>query len=144
MAEFFKNFTQKVTQAASAVKSKAKDVYDVTALKVSLKSKEANLDSCFEKLGRAYFVSVNNGGNQEKLEALIDKAKSISQEILDLKQKIAEAQNKRVCEHCLSLIDKDASYCDGCGQKIVANEVAEKDIEDVEIQQECEDVVEDI
>jgi hypothetical protein len=144
MAEFFKNFTQKVTEVASTVKTKAKDVYDITALKVNLKGKEANLDSCFERLGRAYFVSINNGGNQDKLEALVNKAKSISQEILELKQKIAEAQNKRICEHCFSLIDNDALYCDGCGQKIVANQSTAKSNDDVELQQECEEISEDI
>ena len=119
MAEFFKNFTKKVTDVASNVKSKAKDTYDVTRLKIDLRKKEADLDLCFERLGRAYYVNMQKGGNDEKLIALLEKAKNISDEILNLKNKIADAQNKRICDHCASLIDKDATYCENCGQKIV-------------------------
>jgi RNA polymerase subunit RPABC4/transcription elongation factor Spt4 len=119
MAEFFEKFTKKVTNVASNVKTKAKDTYDITVLKLNLRSKEADLDNCFEKLGRAYYISVNKGTNNDKIKSLLLEADNLSKEIIDLKSKIATAQNKRVCEHCFSLLDNDASYCQGCGQKIV-------------------------
>lgn len=118
MAEFFEKFTKKVTEVASNIKTKAKDTYDVTVLKLSLRSKEADLDHCFEKLGRAYYVNVNKGTNNDKVEELLTEAKSLSKEIVDLKTKIATAQNKRICEHCFSLLESDATYCQACGQKI--------------------------
>ena len=134
MAEFFEKFSKKVTKVASNVKTKAKDTYDVTVLKLSLRSKEADLDHCFEKLGRAYYVNVNKGTNNDKIEILLTEAKSLSKEIVDLKTKIAEAQNKRVCEHCLSLLDIDAAYCQACGQKIVVFDKSSDLDEEVEVE----------
>ena len=123
MAEFFKNFTEKVSEVASNVKSKAKDVYDVTRLKIDLRKKEADLDECFEKLGRAYYINVKSDvNNDEKVALYMEKAEKLSSEILDLKNKIASAQNQKICNHCASLIDKKSPYCPNCGQKVVANE----------------------
>jgi hypothetical protein len=68
MADFFKNLTNKVVEIASNVKDKAVDVYDVTKLKLDLRMKEADLDECFEKLGRAYYFSLKNNGNNENKE----------------------------------------------------------------------------
>lgn len=127
MAEFFKNLTKKVTEVASNVSTKAKDVYDVTLLKIDLRKKEADLDECFEKLGRTYYLNLKNNGNNEKVDALVEKAEKLSNEILELKNKIATLQNQKICVHCGSLIDKDVSYCGNCGQKVVANETAEDD-----------------
>ena len=143
MAEFFKNFTKKVADVATNVKTKAKDTYDVTLLKIDLRKKEADLDLCFEKLGRAYYVSVQNGGNEEKLNVLLNEAKLISEEILELKNKIAVAQNKKICGHCASIIDKDASYCEGCGQKIVASTPSTTDESESYAETEAEVKLED-
>ena len=122
MADFFKNLTNKVVEIASNVKDKAVDVYDVTKLKLDLRMKEADLDECFEKLGRAYYFSLKNNGNNEKVESLIKTAEAISNEINDLKKKISLAQNKKICEHCRSIIDANKPYCQNCGQKVVINE----------------------
>lgn len=122
MADFFKNLTNKVVEIASNVKDKAVDVYDVTKLKLDLRKKEADLDECFEKLGRAYYLNLKNNANNEKIQILVEKAESISNEIYNLKDKIAIAQNQKICEHCGSLIDKEKPYCHNCGQKVVANE----------------------
>lgn len=126
MAEFFKKLGERVSNVADKTKVKAKGIYDVTKLKLELNKKEVDLDECFEKLGRAYFVQVKNKiDNSEKIETLTIKAENLSNEIFNLKKNIADAQNKKVCDHCASIIDTDAPYCSNCGQKVVAEKKSE-------------------
>lgn len=121
MAEIFKNFTKKVASIADTAKNKTKELYDVTKLKVELGKKEVDLDECFEKLGRAYFVQKKREkDNNDKIDALLEKANTLSNEIYEIKKSIADAQNKKICDHCISIIDTDAPYCSNCGQKVVA------------------------
>ena len=130
MADFLKNLTNKVSEIAANVKNKAVDVYDITKLKLDLRKKEADLDECFEKLGRAYYLNLKFNGNNEKVEVLLETAESISNEINDLKKKIAFVQNKKICVHCGSIIDKNKPYCQNCGQKVVVNEKNTNDTEE--------------
>ncbi len=121
MAEVFEKISKKVVTVADNAKAKAKELYDITKLKFELRKKETDLDEHFEKLGRAYFVQAKKGiDNSEKIEALLLKAENASNEILDLKKSIADAQNKKICELCTSIIDVNAPYCSNCGQKVVA------------------------
>lgn len=121
MAEVFENFSKKVVDITNKAKTKAKGFYDVTKLKVDLKTKEVDLDECLEKLGRAYFVQVKKEiDNSEKINALLLEAEQLYADVASLKNSIAEAQNKKVCEHCSSLFDANQPYCQNCGQKVVA------------------------
>lgn len=121
MAEGFEKISKKVVAVADNAKARAKELYDITKLKIELRKKEVELDEYLEKLGRAYFVQIKKGiDNSEKIEALVLQAENTSSEILDLKKSIADAQNKKICEHCTSIIDVDAPYCSNCGQKVVA------------------------
>ena len=121
MAEVFKSFTNKVTNLAKEAKVKVKELTDITKLKIELKTKESDLDECFEKLGRAYFFDAKKlSDNSEKMSNLVLVASALSQEIIELKEAIALAQNKKICPHCGSLKDNDAPYCKSCGQKVVA------------------------
>ena len=54
----------------------------------------------------------------------------INYKINDLKKKIAFVQNKKICVHCGSIIDKNKPYCQNCGQKVVVNEKNTNDTEE--------------
>lgn len=128
MAEMLDKISKKVVLVADSAKAKAKELYDITKLKIELRKKEVDLDECLEKLGRAYFVQVKREiDNTEKIEALVSRAENISNEIYELKKSIADAQDKKICEHCTSLVDADAPYCTNCGQKVVAKAIKEEE-----------------
>ena len=127
MAEAFEKFSKKVASVADTAKTKAKGIYDVAKLKIELGKKEFDLDECFEKLGRAYFIYIKKDNDSSgKVEELISKAEILSTEIYNLKKNIADVQGKKICDHCASIIDTDAPYCTNCGQKIVAEKKNEE------------------
>lgn len=113
--------SKKVIGIADCTKERVKVLYDLTKIKIEIRNKEAELDDCFERLGRVYFVHIKNkADNEKKIDALAAKAEKLSSEIIQLKEQLAKAQNKKICTHCASLLDIDAPYCEYCGQKIVA------------------------
>ena len=138
MAEMADKISKTVCNAARVAKTKAKKLANVTLLKISLRSKEVDLDECFEKLGRAFFVQAAKGiKNDEKIADLITQAELICEEISDIKQQIAEAQDSKICSHCASIYNKNADFCPYCSDhKVVATprEAEENDQETIEIE----------
>ena len=62
-----------------------------------------------------------NVNNQEKIAMLIEQADQLCNEIDDLRQQIAKAQNTQVCTHCASIYKQGAEYCPYCTEhKVVA------------------------
>ena len=134
MAEKLDQFSKKVSSIVESTKSKAKEIYDITKLKIELRKRESALDECFERLGRAYFYHIsNNNDNSDKIEKLLAKAQGLNDDICNFKNIIAEAQNKKICEHCGSLYDAEQNYCQNCGQKVVAKAKEDKEENNIEI-----------
>ena len=44
--------------------------------------------------------------------------KALKNEIDEIKLKIAETTDTKICSDCGSLIDKDATFCKKCGNKV--------------------------
>ncbi len=122
-------FVEAVKGAIKVTCSATKKVANVTLLKVSLRSKEVDLDECFERLGRAYYVNVEkNADNDEKINMLLAQASQLSKEIHDLKQQIAQAKNSVVCTHCASIYKNDEDCCPYCSEhKVVATSKPKKE-----------------
>lgn len=128
MTDKLNDIKNKATKIAKDVKVKTKTFAKSTKLSIELKMEEANLDACFEKLGRAYYLNVSCGyENDEKIEKLVKEADEISAKIADYKKKIAEIGDKWICKHCSSVVNGTKPYCSNCGQKIVANEKKTED-----------------
>lgn len=128
MAEIIDKITTTVKNVADFTKEKAKLLIKITKLKVAIKSKEVDLDECFEKLGRAYYMqAVQNANNGKRIEKLVEETREISNEISTLKKELALTQEKQVCERCGSVYKKDAPFCPYCSDhKIVATPKTEK------------------
>ena len=126
MAEFFDKVSKKIGDAANYAAEKTEKLVSSAKLTFELKKEEADLDECFERLGRAFFTQAKNGVAKDgKIAELIAEADARSEKIKNLKIEIAKAKNKKICPHCSSIIESDAPYCSRCGSKIVADEKKE-------------------
>lgn len=128
MAEFFDKISKKIGDAANYAAEKTEKFVSGTKLTFNLKKEEADLDYCFEKLGRAFFAQAKNGVAKDgKIAELIAEADERSEKIKNLKIEIARNKNKKICPYCSSIIESDAPYCSKCGSKIVADENKKED-----------------
>ena len=118
MSKAISDIKKSVVTVTTAVKKKTKELAEVTKLKIDIKLEEANLDHCFEALGRAVYAHSVTGKNEEKVEKLLAKAGEIRKKIKDYKSRLAFVQSKEVCPHCDAVIER-GTPCTHCHEKIV-------------------------
>lgn len=119
MAKILSNVKEGATTVARNVKRKSKRLAEIAKLKLDIKMEESNLAQCFEMLGRASYAKACGSDNQNKIDELIAQANRINGLIKEYKSRLAFLQDKEICEHCESVIDRDTP-CQYCKEKIVA------------------------
>lgn len=119
MAKIFNDIKRGASAVARNAKKKSKRLAEITKLKLDIKMEESNLEQCFEMLGRAAYANACGKDNQKKIDELVAQANRINTLIKDYKSRLAFLQDKEICEHCESVIDRDTP-CQYCNEKIVA------------------------
>ena len=107
---------------------KTDNVVEVSKLKYQCVQMSAELKSLYEKLGNAVYTMVKSDfSNKELMDSLIEEIDSLKERIDQVNQEIAKRKNIRVCPACGSRNEKDACYCNKCGNKLDASAPQEKE-----------------
>ena len=97
---------------------KTDNVVELSKLKYQCVQLTSELKSLYEKLGNAVYTMVKSDfNNKELMDSLIEEIDSLKAKIDELNYQIAERRNIRICPACGSRNDKDACYCNKCGNK---------------------------
>ena len=101
---------------------------EVSKLKYQCVQMSAELKSLYEKLGNAVYTMVKSDfSNKELMDSLIEEIDSLKERIDQVNQEIAKRKNIRVCPACGSRNEKDACYCNKCGNKLDASAPQEEE-----------------
>ena len=107
---------------------KTDNVVEVSKLKYQCVQMSAELKSLYEKLGNAVYTMVKSDfSNKELMDSLIEEIDSLKERIDQVNQEIAKRKNIRVCPGCGSRNEKDACYCNKCGNKLDASAPQEEE-----------------
>lgn len=107
---------------------KTDNVVEVSKLKYQCVQMSAELKSLYEKLGNAVYTMVKSDfSNKELMDSLIEEIDSLKERIDQVNQEIAKRKNIRVCPACGSRNEKDACYCNKCGNKLDASAPQEEE-----------------
>ena len=107
---------------------KTDNVVEVSKLKYQCVQMSAELKSLYEKLGTAVYTMVKSDfSNKELMDSLIEEIDSLKERIDQVNQEIAKRKNIRVCPACGSRNEKDACYCNKCGNKLDASAPQEEE-----------------
>ena len=107
---------------------KTDNVVEVSKLKYQCVQMSAELKSLDEKLGNAVYTMVKSDfSNKELMDSLIEEIDSLKERIDQVNQEIAKRKNIRVCPACGSRNEKDACYCNKCGNKLDASAPQEEE-----------------
>ena len=107
---------------------KTDNVVEVSKLKYQCVQMSAELKSLYEKLGNAVYTMVKSDfSNKELMDSLIEEIDSLKERIDQVNQEIATRKNIRVCPACGSRNEKDACYCNKCGNKLDASAPQEEE-----------------
>lgn len=127
-------FDDIITSAKSLVdiaSKKTDNVVELSKLKYRCVQLNSELRALYEKLGNAVYTMVKSDfSNKELMDSLIEEIDSLKEKIDDLNYQIAERRNIRICPACGSRNDKDACYCNKCGNRFdpaASDENAETD-----------------
>lgn len=114
----FENFTRKVTETAKAAAKKSSDLVEVTKINMSIGSEEDKIEKVYKEIGKTVFESFARGENVD--EIFVDKCKEIASyedNIKDMRAKLLELKNSKVCPNCREELDIEVLYCSKCGTK---------------------------
>jgi ribosomal protein L40E len=114
----FENFTRKVSETAKAAAKKSSDLVEVTKLNMSIGSEEDKIEKVFKEIGKTIYESFARGENVD--EIFIEKCNQIASyedNIKDMRAKVLELKNSKVCPNCREELDIEVQYCSKCGTK---------------------------
>ncbi len=126
MADFvdtFKKGVEKTLDSAESVTKAAikKTSESVNAMKINYSIKEANsnIDELYKALGMMLYKEYTEGSEftgeyRENCEKITEYKAEISQ----LKAKLAEMKNQRICPECNGLVSVDSQFCSSCGNAL--------------------------
>ncbi|MCQ2455298.1 MAG: zinc-ribbon domain-containing protein [Clostridia bacterium] len=118
--DFFDNAFDKAKSAFEVAYKKTGEVLSTEKLKFNVSTLKSKREKLFAKLGKNYFLSLEN------FEQLNEDDRSICDEIVQINEKIDELNNEinyaksnRICPSCGAVIDETAVFCSKCGEKLV-------------------------
>lgn len=115
--------------AASAVGKKAEQIVDLSKLKYAAAGLNNEFSKKKEALGSYIFESYKTGKlDQNKVTEKINELKELEQNLIATKEMISEAKNKKICKECGFENEKESTFCNKCGEKLISKETAAEDI----------------
>lgn len=83
----------------------------------------SDLRGLYEKLGNAVYTMVKSDfDNKDLMDSIISEIDHVKDALQEINIQMAEYRNSVVCPACGAVNDKDACYCNKCGNKFVAKE----------------------
>lgn len=118
---FFNEIGKKTSEATSKITKETK-------LKLKINDNKNKIENIYEEIGKKVYekhVREENISIKEELQEECSKIDALSKEIEVARKEILCLNNKRQCPKCYAEIEKEASYCSKCGQKLQNLEIVE-------------------
>lgn len=113
---FLDEFGKKFTKTSQSMAKKAKEVAEVSNLKLQIKDEERALRGNFAELGEKYYA-LHSEDAQAELAESVEKVMAGKRKISLLEERIAQIENERVCPNCSTKLPEKGMFCPACGTK---------------------------
>lgn len=111
------NFTKKVSDTARAAAKKSGNVVEITKLNMNIGAEEDKIRKLYSEMGKLLYDVYSDGGQvPEDLLAYCGKIDSIYAGIEEMRTKILELRNVKVCPDCGHELELDMAFCYKCGK----------------------------
>lgn len=111
------NISEKFARTAKAAAKKSGEIVEITKLNVNISIEEEKITKAYTEIGRIIYRSSENAGYPESIKELCKKIEIYEQKITQMKQKILELKNVKICKKCGAELDIDVNFCSRCGIK---------------------------
>jgi rRNA maturation endonuclease Nob1 len=116
---FFEKFGKKVGEAAQVAAKKSGEVVEITKLSMNIAGEEDKVKALYCEIGKKAYENYAAGAALEidDFRALLEQVDREKENIKELKAKILDVKNMRVCPSCGKELDKSVAFCEKCGTK---------------------------
>lgn len=122
------NFFQKIKNGAGKVTDRAQNVVEIGKLNTQISNIEREMGLYYQRMGEVFYEGYRLKDMSKAEKEMVELAKTcdlLVEERDEIRTKIAELKNERLCYHCGKVVAEDAMFCPYCGEKIVKAKAAE-------------------
>lgn len=123
---FLDEFGKKFTKTSQTVAKKAKDVAEISNLKLQIKEEERRLKGRFAELGQQYYA-LHSEDAQAELSENVEKVNEMKRRIALLEERIHRIEHERICPNCGMRMPENGQFCTACGTKYLEKEGEEEE-----------------
>ena len=114
----FEKMGKAVSDTAKAAAKKSVDIVEVTKLYMSIGTEEEKIKKVYFDLGKAMYESFLNGREiDENFKEYCESIKGYEDAIKEIKLKILELKDLKLCPQCQAEIEEEFDFCPKCGAK---------------------------
>lgn len=112
------NLTRKVSDTAKAAAKKSGNVVEVTRLNIGIGTEEEKVRKIYAEIGKLLYEDYTKGRVIDGvLLEYCEKIDAINRNICEMRQKILEMKNVKICPGCETELDIEMTFCYKCGKK---------------------------
>jgi ribosomal protein L40E len=114
----FDNIIKIVTDTAKVATKKSGELVEVTRLNMNISAEQDKIDKICLSIGKTIYEAFKKG--ERAPDNFIESCKDATEHeenIKNIKQKILELKNLKICAECGAELDADTAYCSKCGAK---------------------------
>mgnify|MGYP000866026934 CR=1 FL=1 len=117
--EIFNELKSKVTETAKSALKKSNEIVEITKLNFSIGEMQSQMDRLLKDIGKIIYDAYKEGDVfSEQITMKCVEIDEKAEEIAELKSKLQQLKNIKICPNCQKENDVDASYCSRCGYQI--------------------------
>lgn len=125
---FLDNFGKKVSEAAQAAAKKSGELVEITKINMNISSEEDKMQKLYTEMGKIIYKKYCSTDEvAEEFIEMCNTIKSHEENITNLKQKVYDIKNVKLCTECGAELEKTAAFCPKCGSKQPIAEVKQEE-----------------
>lgn len=97
---------------------KTAEAVEVQKIRLAIAKKKSELSKAFETLGRTYYESQSGEIDGDLLSVLCRDVEGLQEELMQLKDRLYDTRNCRVCPGCGKKNPEGSGFCNGCGKTL--------------------------
>ncbi|WP_059049811.1 zinc-ribbon domain-containing protein [Paenibacillus senegalimassiliensis] len=116
------NILQRLKDGAGKVTDRAQNVVEIGKLNTQISNIERELGLYFQKMGEVFYDAYRKKDMSEADKEMLDLAKTcdlLTEERDEIRLKVAELKNERLCGACGRSVAEEAMFCQYCGHKLL-------------------------
>lgn len=116
------NILQRLKDGAGKVTDRAQNVVEIGKLNTQISNIERELGLYFQKMGEVFYEAYRKKDMADAEKEMLELAKTcdlLTEERDEIRLKIAELKNERLCGACGRNVAEDALFCQYCGHKLI-------------------------